>query len=511
VSETLEEAGDRRLAQGASGHGSCPGLPDATEKGMLSGMIRFLKVFSAVFLVATAARAQSYSPVGERPPALAREFRGAWIASIYNIDWPSSAGLSAAAQQAEMRAILDKLVTLKMNAVIFQVRPQCDAVYASSLEPWSSSLTGSMGRSPGYDPLAYCIREAHARGIEVHAWFNPFRALSNHAQQTAGNHVTRSAPHITKRYGSMTWCDPAHPETRSRALNVILDVVKRYDIDGVHLDDYFYPYPSGSLRFADGKTPSQRRAYVDDFVSNLYSAVKRQKSWVRVGISPFGIWRPGVPSGIEAGIDSYEQLAGDSRKWLKNGWVDYLAPQLYWRISPQKQSFTALLSWWRQQGSRPVWPGIATSRIGSSEDPGRPASEITQQIDSSRKIGNNWNGHIHWSAKSLVKNQGGISTRLGGTYTQPAAIPPMPWVSSKAPAAPGVSAVVQGNGTFVRWSPDRSTAKIAIQGKIDGNWRTLKIVPSNSQSTTLPKAEVVAVTAIDRFGNASPPKVLGLP
>jgi uncharacterized lipoprotein YddW (UPF0748 family) len=454
-------------------------------------------------------RAQGYAPVNERPPALAREFRGAWIATIYNIDWPSSKGLGAAAQQAEMRAILDRVASLKMNAVIFQVRPQCDANYQSSIEPWSPWLTGTMGRSPGYDPLAYCIQQAHSRGIEVHAWFNPFRALSNNTQQVSASHVTRSASHMTKRYGTMTWCDPAHPDTRNRALAVIMDVVRRYDIDGVHLDDYFYPYPSGNLRFPDGKSPAQRRAYVDGFVRDLYSSVKKQKPWVRVGISPFGIWRPGVPAGIEAGIDSYEQLAGDSRKWLKNGWVDYLAPQLYWRISPQKQSFPTLLSWWRQQGSRPVWPGIATARIQSSEDPGRPASEITNQIDLSRKIGKNWNGHIHWSAKSLVRNQGGIATRLANTYTQPAAVPPMPWVNKSTPAAPGISASATAEGTSVRWTADRNVAKIAIQAKTGGQWRTVRILPARANSATIPRADAIAVTALDRYGNASPPKVLG--
>ena len=451
---------------------------------------------------------QTYAPIGDRPPALAREFRGAWIATIYNIDWPSSPGLSAAAQQGQLRNILDKVAALKMNAVVFQVRPQCDATYASSIEPWSASLTGTMGRSPGYDPLAYCIQQAHARGIEVHAWFNPFRALSNNSNPVAPNHVTRTSPQITKRFGSMTWCDPALDGTRSRALAVILDVVKRYDIDGVHLDDYFYPYPSGNLKFPDGKSPAQRRAYVDGFVSGLYSAVKRQKSWVRVGISPFGIWRPGVPSGTEAGIDSYEQLAGDSRKWLNNGWVDYLAPQLYWRISPQKQSFPALLGWWRQQGSRPVWPGIATERIGGAD--GRGASEITQQIDLSRRIGKNWNGHIHWSVKSLVRNQGGIASKLAATYTQPAAVPPMPWLSSKSPAAPGVSATVQEGATRVSWEADRSASKIAIQGKIGGAWKTLQIAPANAGQVTVPRAEAIAVTSLDRFGNASAPKVLGL-
>jgi uncharacterized lipoprotein YddW (UPF0748 family) len=460
--------------------------------------------------MAGVAGAQSYGPANERPPQLAKEFRGAWIATVHNIDWPSRKGLSAGAQQAELRAILDKVAALKMNAVVFQVRPHADAVYASSIEPWSPWLTGTMGRSPGYDPLAFCIKEAHARGIEVHAWFNPFRALSSSSQPTSGNHVTRSAPHITKRYGSLVWCDPAHPETRARALRVIMDVVNRYDIDGVHLDDYFYPYPTGGMKFPDGKSPAQRRAYVDGFVSSLYKSVKDRKPWVRVGISPFGIWRPGVPAGIEAGIDSYEQLAGDSRKWLKNGWVDYLAPQLYWRISPQKQSFPSLLEWWRQQGSRPVWPGIATARIQSSDDPGRPASEITNQIDLTRRIGRNWNGHIHWSAKSLVTNRGGIASRLASTYTQPAAVPPMPWVSKRAPAAPGVGASASGSTTTVRWEADATTARIAIQARNGGSWRTVKIGPVGARQVNIARADAIAVTAIDRFGNTSPPKVLAL-
>ena len=470
-------------------------------------MIRLWMIW---FAIAGTLCARSYGPANEKPPQLAREFRGAWVATVHNIDWPSKKGLTAGAQQAELRAILDKLAALKMNAVVFQVRPHADAVYSSSIEPWSPWLTGTMGRSPGYDPLAFCIKEAHARGIEVHAWFNPFRALSSSSQPTSGNHVTRSAPHITTRYGSLVWCDPAHPETRSRALRVIMDVVNRYDIDGVHLDDYFYPYPTGGMKFPDGKSPAQRRAYVDDFVSSLYKSVKSRKPWVRVGISPFGIWRPGVPAGIEAGVDSYEHLAGDSRKWLKNGWVDYLAPQLYWRISPQKQSFPSLLEWWRQQGSRPVWPGIATARIQSSEDPGRPASEITNQIDLTRRIGRNWNGHIHWSAKSLVSNRGGIVNRLASTYTQPAVVPPMPWLNKRAPAAPGVGATAGASTTSIRWEPDANTARVVIQARNGSSWRTVKIRPAGDRQASIPLADAIAVTAIDRFGNTSPPKVLAL-
>lgn len=473
-------------------------------------MLRLLAHALVAALLTTLANAQAYTPASERPPAIAREFRGAWIASIYNIDWPSSKNLSPASQQAELRSLLDHLAALRINAVIFQVRPHCDALYPSPTEPWSPWLTGTMGKSPGYDPLAFCIREAHARGIEVHAWFNPFRALANTSHPTSANHITRTHPHLTKRYGSAIWCDPALPESRSRALNTILDVTRRYDIDGVHLDDYFYPYPVASQRFNDGKSPAQRRAFVDDFVKSLYSSVKKQKNYVRVGISPFGIWRPGTPPTIEASIDSYDHLACDARKWLKNGWVDYLAPQLYWRISPAKQSFPTLLTWWRQQGQRPVWPGIATSRIQSSEDPGRPASEITNQITLSRQIPSTSHGHLHWSAKALARNQGGIATRLASTYTQPAAIPPMPWISKRSPNAPGVSASAKGNQTTISWIPDPSTSKIAIQTRNGNTWRTAHIGPASTRSLSLPRADAIAITAFDRLGNASPTKTLTL-
>lgn len=473
-------------------------------------MLRRLLLPAFSLLTTIPAYSQAFAPIADRPPAVTREFRGAWIACIYNLDWPSSKGLGAEQQQSELRAMLDKMASLNMNAVIFQVRPHCDAVYQSSMEPWSPWLSGSMGKSPGYDPLAFCIREAHARGIEVHAWFNPFRALSSNTIPCCSSHVTQSRPVITKPFGSMMWCDPSLQETRSRATNVILDVVRRYDVDGVHLDDYFYPYPTAGSVFRDGKSPAERRAYVDGFVSNLYSSVKSAKPWVRVGISPFGIWRPGVPEGIEAGLDSYEQLAGDSRKWLKNGWVDYLAPQLYWRDSPRKQSFSALLSWWRQQGSRPVWPGIATARISSSEDPGRPASEIINQINLSRTIGKNWVGNIQWSAKSVVTNRGGIATQLAKTYSQPAAVPPMPWLSSKAPAVPGVSAQTSGGGTFVRWVlADANASKVAIQARYGGTWRMVKVCSASGKGLTIPAAEAVAVSTIDRFGSVSAPKVLG--
>lgn len=470
-------------------------------------MLRMLLCFLVLTRFLTA---QDYVPSPETPPSVAREFRAAWIATVHNIDWPSSMGLPATAQQAELRAMLDKLAALKINAVIFQVRPQCDALYQSAHEPWSRWLTGTMGKSPGYDPLAFCLREAHARGIEVHAWFNPFRAMCHVSHGASTNHVSQVSPTITKRYGSMLWCDPAEPETRRRALTAILDVVKRYDIDGVHLDDYFYPYPEGKKVFPDGKSPAQRRAIIDEFIRGLYRSVKQEKPWVRVGISPFGIWRPGVPAGIEAGLDSYEQLACDSRMWLAKGWLDYLAPQLYWRIEPRKQSFPALLTWWRQQGPRPVWPGIATARIASDEDRGRPASEIINQIALSRKIGAFRDGHLHWSAKALVTNRGGIADQLANTYLQHAIMPPMPWLNRNIPQIPQAAAKIDGKFTRVYWKPENGIRKYAIQTRSGSTWKTVRISYAVSHSTLVPKAETIAITAIDSFGNSSVPRVLTL-
>jgi uncharacterized lipoprotein YddW (UPF0748 family) len=454
---------------------------------------------------------QDYGPSREKVPMVPREFRGTWVACVYNIDWPSRKGLSAGSQQAELRRILDRMAGLNMNAIIFQVRPNADAVYRSSLEPWSPWVSGTMGKSPGYDPLAYCISQAHARGIEVHAWFNPFRALPNASMSASASHVTRSNPSVVRRFKSYKWMDPSSSWTRQRALTVILDVVRRYDVDGVHIDDYFYPYPDvgkdgrALQQFPDGKSSAQRRRVVDGFVKDMYTGVKKAKPWVRVGISPFGIWKPGTPRGVEASINAYEHLAADSRKWLKSGWCDYLSPQLYWRIKGP-QSYSSLLAWWRGEGSRPVWPGVATSRINSKEDPGRPASEIVNQVKLSRTVGRNYVGHVHWSAKALMANRGGISSLLQkNLYQEPALVPPMPWVSKKAPPSPGASA----SGKSVRWNRVPTAAKYAVQARYGRTWVLAKVLPAGSTSMSFAKApDAIAVSAVDRYGTTSAPAVL---
>ena len=469
----------------------------------------------AITLCTHTLTAQHYSPSREAPPVVTREFRGAWVASVYNIDWPSRKGLSKSAQQAELRSMLDQMVRLKLNAMIFQVRPNADALYKSSMEPWSPWLTGTMGRSPGYDPLAYCIQQAHARGIEVHAWFNPFRALPSSSMPAAANHITRTHPSIIRSFKTYKWMDPASSFTRQRALSVIMDVTRRYDIDGIHIDDYFYPYPDVSKDgrpkqiFPDGKTPAQRRSYVDSFVRDMYASVKKAKPWVRVGISPFGIWKPGVPSGTTANINAYEHLSADSRKWLANGWCDYLSPQLYWRIN-SPQSYTRLLSWWRAQGKRPVWPGIATARINSSEDPGRPASEIVNQINLSRTIGKNYAGHVHWSMKSLLKNKGGITKTLTkNTYTSAALVPPMPWISNNKIPTPILRATTKRSGVQASWGKTTGARKYAVQARYGKSWFTVAVVSSSITSVVLQGSpEAIAVSAVDRYGTTSTPSVI---
>lgn len=285
----------------------------------------------------------------------------------------------------------------------------------------------------------------------------------------------------------------------------------------MHLDDYFYPYPTpgrawSPASFGDGKSPSQRRGYIDDFVQDMYKSVKSSKPWVRVGVSPFGIWRPGVPGGIEAGVDAYEHLACDARKWLSRGWVDYLAPQLYWRCSPAKQSFPALMQWWAAQNSRrPVWPGIATARIMSSEDPGRPASEIAAQVNYSRSLARTAPGQCFWSIKSIMRNAGGIQKYLNRLYPSMAVPPAMPWCGTGTPGQPQ-NFYVADNGSTVTlsWQPSGNPSrKWAVQARYGSQWATRILLPGSQTRVTLPKsflgdAGSVAVRGVSAYGAQGP-------
>jgi len=493
--------------------------------------MRFLLL---LLLTAISLHAADYRPSnGDQPPMPRREFRGAWVASVWNVDWPSKPGLTPAKQRAELLSLLDLAAELRLNAIVLQVRPESDALYQSDLEPWSYWLTGKMGRPPGdgYDPLAFAIQEAHARGLELHAWFNPFRARATQSQPASASHITRKDPQYTMQAGSQVWLNPGLKAAQDHALKVIGDVVKRYDIDAVHLDDYFYPYPADSaqgkkLTFDDSAAfrayqkgggrlavGDWRREQIDDFIQRLNTTVKTRKPWVKTGVSPFGIWRPGVPASIEASLDSYNHLFADSRKWLHEGWVDYLSPQLYWRIDDAPHSFTTLLDWWQSQNpqGRHLWPGIASSRIKSADDKTRPAQESVNQIGASRRLATTaqGSGHIHWSMSALRDDRDGLKGKLSAnSYPDLALIPESPWLrrANIAPPTPPLVKAQSGAGkTIVEWSagPDESNMGVrwwVIQAKASrgADWRTVRVMTGAAGRLTLNgEPQAIAVRAVD--------------
>jgi uncharacterized lipoprotein YddW (UPF0748 family) len=492
--------------------------------------VRFHFIFVLLWLLGLEALAET-----NLPPRIMREFRGAWIATVANLNWPSKPGLPTDQQKAELRAILDNAVDLKLNAIIFQVRPACDALYKSDLEPWSDYLTGQLGKAPSpyYDPLQFAVEEAHARGLELHAWFNPYRAgILPRKGSVPAKHISKSRPQLVKNYGTHQWLDPGEEAVKEHTTRVILDVVRRYDIDGVHLDDYFYPYKEKDgrgkvIEFPDenswkaykkrgGKLERNdwRRQNVNDLMQRLNTGIHKTKPWVRFGISPFGIWRPGFPAQVE-GLDSYESLYADSRRWLREGWVDYLAPQLYWKISAPKQSYPELLKWWLGENprNRYVWPGSTLSGIGKAAPGGWEASEIVQQFNLARSLNPN-PGHIIWNFNRVLANQSGVRTALEqGVYAEAAIPPAFSWLDGKAPAQPQVVIKPEsGSKITVQWKGGEKAWLWALQTRVGGNWTT-EIIPGqfNARTFTREKTpEAVAVTAIDRCINASLPTILNL-
>jgi uncharacterized lipoprotein YddW (UPF0748 family) len=482
------------------------------------------------------------------PPPAPREFRAAWVSTVANIDWPSRSNLTQARQQAEAIAILDRSRALNLNAIVLQVRPSADAIYPSELEPWSEFLTGQQGRAPAtaWDPLQFWIEQAHARGLELHAWFNPYRARHATAKSPlARNHIANTNPDAVKSYGRYLWMDPGESAASQHTLDVILDVVRRYDIDGVHIDDYFYPYPIDAaantaapegvaldagvgqkqeLEFPDqpswqryllgGGTLDRagwRRQNVNSLIEALYLGIHKEKSWVRFGISPFGIGRPDRrPAGI-VGFSQYDKLYADAELWLANGWLDYLAPQLYWPVEQAPQAFGVLLDYWLAQNTRArhVWPGLYTSRIDNSAKAFAP-EEIVKQIGVTRSR-SGVQGHLHFSIAALMENRKGISDQLRTqTYQSAALAPASPWLGSELPAAPGASARREGGGVALKLSAGggKPVAHYAIWSRYGNEWR-FAVAPASRPVILLPDdaaggtAQAVVVSAIDRLGNES--------
>ena len=500
-------------------------------------LVLLLLLLLPLLLAAPALRAaEHYVTSGTNPPTLPREFRGTWVATVSNIDWPGKAGLPVPEQQRSLLALLDRAAGLRLNAVILQVRPACDALYASPNEPWSEYLTGQMGKAPEpfYDPLTFAVQQAHARGLELHAWFNPFRVRhSSGKSEAAPNHLSRSQPRLVRPYGKQLWLDPGERDATEHSLRVILDVLRRYDIDGVHLDDYFYPYKEKdaagkAMDFPDapswsrylnrgGQLPRDdwRRDNINGFIERLYNSIKAVKPWVKFGLSPFGIWKAGQPEQIK-GLEAYDQLYADSRKWLNSGWVDYFSPQLYWAIEPKAQSYPVLLQWWAAQNthSRHLWPGSNAARVGTAWTP----DEIVNQIRRSRTT-EGVTGNVLWSANTLTKNNGKLGDTLAQqVYTQPALVPASPWLGKNPPAKPRLHVGHDAGPKQFELSWEATDTKpIAwwvLQAKADGRWAT-EILPGTQTSRVITRhgsgagkgPDFLAITAIDRFGNPSPAAV----
>jgi uncharacterized lipoprotein YddW (UPF0748 family) len=457
------------------------------------------------------------------PPAPAREFRAAWIATVGNSCWPSKPGLSTAQQKAELIALLDRAAALKLNSVIFQVRPACDAFYQSSLEPWSEYLTGVQGRAPSpfYDPLAFAIVEAHKRGLELHAWFNPFRAHHfKSVSPIAPNHISKIHPEYVRSYGRYLWLDPGDPQVRDYVLHVVMDVVRRYDVDGVHFDDYFYDYKeknsAGSeLDFPDDATWKKfginsgltredwRRQNINLFIQKIYHEIKALKPWVKFGISPFGIWRPKNPPEV-SGFDAYAEIYADSRLWLREGWCDYFSPQLYWPTFSRGQNFAALLNWWENENvhHRNIWPGINSLKVGEW-----PASEIVNEINDVRHFPNP--GEIHWSISALMKSYA-LDSALAQTYRVPALVPTCPWLGETPPAKPKLFVEAEKNFTKIRWenSGAVSAREWVLQIYTNQIWTTEILPPAqNNRVLEISNADAIAIRAVDRLGNLSAPEI----
>ena len=501
-----------------------------------------LRSAAALMVLATAPAAFPLPAATDEPsigkprgiPEVMREFRGLWVATVNNVDWPSRRNLTTREQQAELAAILDEAVKLRMNVVILQVRPSCDAIYESKTEPWSEYLTGQMGKPPKpfYDPLEFAVAEAHKRGLELHAWFNPYRARVLEAKTPISrNHVTVTHPELVRNYGKYLWLDPTEPATRDYSYNVIMDVVRRYDIDGVHFDDYFYPYKEPAspkskidLEFPDDaawgrylKTGGRmsrndwRRENVSMFVRAVYEGIKKEKPWVKFGIAPFGIWQPKHPEGI-TGLNSFDQLYCDSRKWLAEGWVDYLAPQLYWPIAQKAQSFPALLKWWVDQNDqhRIICPGIKVEGWKGINDEAR---ELMSEITTTRRQ-SGAAGDILWHSRPLMSNHAGVADALQKTvYSEPALMPPCPWLEKDGPPRPVLTVRENRKELKLAWKETSGTAwHWVVQKKTDGVW-TMEILPGGQTKEVVPfragtaPPAIIAVSAVSRCGDMSEPAV----
>ena len=428
------------------------------------------RLIIAIFLIICV---DSYAQIAPK-----REFRAVWVATVNNIDWPSKPGISTEQQKKEAVEILNLHQRSGMNAIIMQIRPASDAFYPSELEPWSQYLTGTPGKAPDpfYDPLQFWIEECHSRNMEFHAWLNPFRVAQYANEPLASNHIAFKHPEWIVNYGGKLYFDPGLPQTREFVVQVVNDIVARYDVDAIHFDDYFYPYPlkedfpdensfAGYNRgFLLMQKAAWRRDNVDLIIKLLSENIKKIKPWVKFGISPFGVWRnkSDDPQGSEttAGTTNYDHLYADILKWQKNGWIDYSLPQLYWQIGHPSVDFLTLGKWWADHAyNRGMYIGHAVYKLEANAtipewtDP----NQLVKQIQITRQIPQ-LGGSAFYSSKHFKRDLFGFSETLQNKiYNRPALVPVMPWIDNKAPDQPGR---FRKRGNKLKWKPEKAATEM---------------------------------------------------
>ncbi|HBZ81535.1 MULTISPECIES: family 10 glycosylhydrolase [Brevibacillus] len=374
-------------------------------------------------------------PVPTTPPVQNGSLRGVWVSTVYNLDWPSTGSYgNQSKQQQEYIQLLDELQAMGMNAVFVQVRPSADALYPSSLVPWSKYLTGTQGKNPGYDPLAFMVEETHRRGMQFHAWFNPFRAnVDAKTDQLAATHVAKKHPEWIVNSSNKLYINPGIPQARQQIIAEIMEVVQRYDVDGVHLDDYFYP-SNGTFNddaafkaYNSKKIATKadwRRDNINQFVQQLNQSIKSAKPRVQFGISPFGVWRniavDQTGSDTKAGVTAYDNMYADVRTWIKQGWMDYVTPQVYWSLSFAPAQYDKLVTWWADEvrGTNvKLFIGHSPYKLGTAEAGWQSSQEIINQLNFNASVPE-VQGSIFFSAKDLRKNPLGLLQALSSYYNR---------------------------------------------------------------------------------------------
>ena len=463
-----------------------------------------------------------------------REMRGAWIQCVNG----QFQGMGTQKMQQTLSYQLDELQKDGCNVIIFQVRPECDALYESSLEPWSRFLTGRQGQAPSpyWDPLQWMIEQCHRRGMELHAWINPYRARTKTTTQLAPNHIKMRKPQNCFEYDGLIILNPGLAENRDYICEVARDIVSRYDVDGIHMDDYFYPYPAAGQTIPDAALYQQqsngirnihdwRRYNVNRFIEQFYKTVHDTKPWVKVGISPFGIYRNKKSDAIGSqtnGLQNYDDLYADVLMWVNNGWLDYCVPQIYWEIGNKAADYDTLIRWWSQYAAkRPLVIGEDVERTVKYADPQNPASH---QLAAKMRLHQALpavKGTVLWYAKAAVDNVGNYGTMLRENYWRyPALQPAMPFIDGKAPRkVKGVKPVWTSDGYMLFWTAPKGKGwrdeavkyvvyRFGAKEKVNVADASKMVAITTQPFLKLPyddgkKKYVYVVTALDRLQNES--------